>query len=845
MAAGPEPQHATTVIPLAVRVDARRRIVHVQSPALRRGQPQSRLRFLARAFACPLVQRVTVNARSGTAEISLLPVGAPLTSMVNELARAIRGEVAPIDAAVPRDCLDRARVTVERLGGRLITWRVGSARPDVLRLRHPRLRRDRVLARRLERMLVAIPGVKEVQLSSWTADLVVRFDQQRLDTETLLTVLQHAVDEQAGTPLAASPLEMANTSATLGVAALADFVVPALAPVSACLLVGNNLRTFAAVGGDIRRRRIGMPTLATAIILGTLATGQFLASGIMAWSYDFWKRRHRRDIEAERRLLLDDAIPLPACSSLSAGAGDGQVQPLEAFAVGDRLQLNTWDVVPVDGVVRSGGGVVDERCVRGIAGARRTIAGERLLAGTMLLGGELELEATAAAGDSKIARIAGILREATLHRPGRMAVTAQAERFAEEMAGPALATAGLGLLAGDVTTAVAILRPDYASGEAVAVSFEDLDAVACGLASGFLLSSPAAVDALAAAETLVVVEHEALSERCVELAAVETSLSEEREAVRWAASLARHLACERRTALAEAARARRCVLADPPVESFGGRDGLAITCRHGGRTFLLREPEAAVAGIPAGLTLEIDGVLVARFSFRESPRRRCRMVEELRELKSIRVILQAAGSAEDAAGVSGRYADLGFDEIRSGTDPEAVAATVRAIRRTGRRVAVAGPTDAIAAAAKLADVAIDLGIDGDMAAAAAAVGMVSLSGRLDTLATLVAAAGQRQARLATARRLSILPNLACVFGAFFLGFTSLVAAVVTNVGTLSIYNRSARQLHANRRQHWLQHRPTLPVRLRSMQPAVDARAAMPQAGGHDQPAATAADVRSR
>ncbi len=829
---------AAPPVPLAVRVDARRRLVQVQSPALRRGQAGSRLQFLARAFTCPFVQQVSINARAGTATISLMPTAGPLTTAVADLARAIRGEADGPALAVPRDCIDRAHVTVERLGGRLVTWRVGSDRPDVLRLRHPRLRRDRVLARRLERMLLAIPGVKDVQLTSWTADLVVRFDQQRLDTETLLTVLQHAVDEQAGTPLGASPLEMANTSATLGVAALADFVVPALAPVSACLLVGNNLRTFAAVGGDIRRRRIGMPTLATAIILGTLATGQFLASGIMAWSYDFWKRRHRRDIEAERRLLLDDAIPLPTCSRLSHADDGERVRPLESFAVGDRLTLTTWEVVPVDGVVAAGGGVIDERCVSGVAGGRVVGVGDRLFAGTMLIGGDIELEATAAAADSRISRIASVLGEATLHRPGRMAPTAQAERFAEEMAGPALATAGLGLLAGDVATAVAIMRPDYANGEAVAVSFEDLDAVASGLAAGFLISSAAAVDALAAADTLVVVEHEALTARGVDLVGVETSLRDEREAVRWAASLARHLACERRTALLEAARIRQCILVDPPVESFGDGAGLAIACRHGGRSFVLREAEPPAGGTVRSLTLEIDRVPVARFTFRESPRRRCRLVEQLRELKPMQTILHLAGLPGSLDGASGRFADLGFDEIRCGADAEAVAATVRAIHQTGRRVAVAGPTAAIAAAAKIADVAIDLGQDGEPTAPPAALGIVALSGRLDTLPTLVAAAGDRKARLVMARRLSVLPNLACVFGAFFLGFTSLIAAVVTNVGTVSIYNRSTRRLHANRRQHWLTHRPTLPVRLRSMQSAgaglTDEKAS---AGGGHRPAA--------
>ena len=103
---------------------------------------------------------------------------------------------------------------------------------------------------------------------------------------------------------------MAGTTATLGVAAATDLAVSALAPVSAVLLVGSNLRTLKAAAADLRQRRIGMPAVTTAIVIGTLATGQFLASGIMAWSFDFWRRRHRRDVEAERRLLIEEAVPL-------------------------------------------------------------------------------------------------------------------------------------------------------------------------------------------------------------------------------------------------------------------------------------------------------------------------------------------------------------------------------------------------------------------------------------------------------------------------------------------------------------------------------------------------------
>ena len=52
--------------------------------------------------------------------------------------------------------------------------------------------------RQLERMLLAIPWGKEWQLTSWTVELWVGFDQQRLDTETLLTDLARFRDIEIG-----------------------------------------------------------------------------------------------------------------------------------------------------------------------------------------------------------------------------------------------------------------------------------------------------------------------------------------------------------------------------------------------------------------------------------------------------------------------------------------------------------------------------------------------------------------------------------------------------------------------------------------------------------------------
>ena len=44
----------------------------------------------------------------------------------------------------------------------------------------------------------------------------------------------------------------------------------------------------------------------------------------------------------------------------------------------------------------------------------------------------------------------------------------------------------------------------------------------------------------------------------------------------------------------------------------------------------------------------------------------------------------------------------------------------------------------------------------------------------------------------------LVPNLACIAGAFFFGFTSMAAVVLTNLGTLAIYSGLPRRRKSTR-----------------------------------------------
>jgi len=102
------------------------------------------------------------------------------------------------------------------------------------------------------------------------------------------------------------PVSFALANASVGLAAVGEFAVPALLPASAVLLLASNVKTFREAGRALGRRELDLPVLSTAIVVATLSTGQFLAAALMSWTIKFWHRRYRTRLHEARRLLLPE-----------------------------------------------------------------------------------------------------------------------------------------------------------------------------------------------------------------------------------------------------------------------------------------------------------------------------------------------------------------------------------------------------------------------------------------------------------------------------------------------------------------------------------------------------------
>ncbi len=730
-------------------------------------------RFRARILTVQGVRSVFIDRALARAEIRHEFKESETPRFLGNLAAALREQPTPEPAAgAGRTCLE-----------------IVSDQPGRLHVRYPALRGDRALARHAERALSGTAGVFRASSGLWSSSLFVYYDPSGIAPERLVRLTEEALDAPSGWTGATSRLpatKLGPANVTVAIAALADTVAPGLIPICAVLLIGTNVRTFGEAWRQLSSKKSGLPVLYVTIVAATLVSGQFFASALMSWFFKFWRGRLPLELTCERRRLVDDSLPRPRLAALMTPDGTVVLVPVERLQLGDRVVVGPGETVPADGRLIEGGGIIDERSVRGLDGASRKRAGEVVLAGSTVLAGTIRIEVTRLGEHTRAAAIERALLAATSPAVGRTSLTQRAESFAETAVGPTLATAGLGLLVGDLAAASAILRPDYATGPGLAIPLETLRNAALCTRQGIVVRAPDVFERLAKVDMIVIDDNPTLWRSGLEVAQIQSSV-DETVVLRYAASAFRHLADERALALVAACRRRRIPLLNLPPVGFSP----GVTVLHSDRIVRVRDLGSSGEST-APLVVEINGTEIGRIGFDRSD-----ALEAADVLSRIRAITSAPIallSSRDGTQTSALARELNVDAHLGDCSPEDKARFLRNVRARGRRAAFIGDRHLAPRAATEAFLTIALMDDEDVHPESADV--LILQPRWERLVDLweIAHAGEGQAK--EVQKFIIVPNVVCVAGAFLFGFTGLAAVVISNLGTFSLYNRAVGGLRA-------------------------------------------------
>ena len=453
--------------------------------------------------------------------------------------------------------------------------------------------------------------------------------------------------------------------------------------------------------------------------------------------------RARRRTSSAIRELLSLAPPLARVVK------DGQERevPLEQVHAGDILRVRPGEKIAVDGKLTEGKSSVDESMISGEPIPVEKQPGDAVIGGTFNQTGSFLMVAEKVGQDTVLARIVNMVAEAQRSR-------APIQKLADQVSGyfvPAVVAVAV------VTFVVwAIARPEepalaYALVNAVAVliiacpcalglatPMSIMVGVGRGAREGVLIKDAAVLETLEKIDTVVVDKTGTLTEGRPKLTeCIAASGWSEEELLRLAAAVEQ--ASEHPLARAIVAGAKERGISLPAASGFQSITGGGVEAGVGGRQVLIGNrallAERGAAGLGSlderaaslqrqGRTVmfvavdrQFAGIVAVADPIKAST------AEAVRSLHGLGLkILMLTGDHEHTA--RGVAEQLGIDDFEAGVKPEQKHRRVEALRREGRKVAMAGDGINDAPALAAADVGIAMGTGTDVAIESAGVTLV-------------------------------------------------------------------------------------------------------------------------
>ena len=162
---------------------------------------------------------------------------------------------------------------------------------------------------------------------------------------------------------------------------------------------------------SIRNWSLDIDLLMTGGILGALAVNLPFEAATLAVLFSIAELLERYSMDRARGSLRE-LMELSPETATVLDDGQERVMPAEEVAVGDRVAVRPGEKVPVDGIIREGDSALDESPITGESVPADKGPGDEVYAGSLTEAGYLEIEATAPADESTIARVIELVEAA-------------------------------------------------------------------------------------------------------------------------------------------------------------------------------------------------------------------------------------------------------------------------------------------------------------------------------------------------------------------------------------------------------------------------------------------------
>ncbi len=394
---------------------------------------------------------------------------------------------------------------------------------------------------------------------------------------------------------------------------------------------------------------------------------------------------------------------------------------------GDTVVVHMGNVIPFDGEVSGGEGMVNQASLTGESLPVRREKGKTVYAGTVLEEGELEILVKAVSGSTRFEKIVTMIEDS---EKLKSALESKAEHLADRLVPYTLLGTGIvGLVTRNATKALSVLMVDFSCALKLAMPIAVLSAIREAGQHGITVKGGKYLEAVAEADTIVFDKTGTLTKAkpTVKEVVVFGDYPED-EALRIAACLEEHFPHSMAKAVVDAAKKRKLYheemhskveyIVAHGISSYIEDKKVVIGSSH----FVFEDEDCRIRQemqerfdtLPSEyshLYLAIDGELTAVICIEDPLREEAAdMVRMLKEEGLKKVVMMTGDSERTAASIAGR---VGVDEYYSEVLPEDKARFVEKEKEAGKKVIMIGDgiNDSPALSAADAGIAISDGAE--------------------------------------------------------------------------------------------------------------------------------------
>jgi Cd2+/Zn2+-exporting ATPase len=473
-----------------------------------------------------------------------------------------------------------------------------------------------------------------------------------------------------------------------------------------------------------------MNFLMSAALVAALLIGEAFEAATLAFLFSLAELLERFAVDRGRRSLAGLLELAPDTADRLLPDGTTETVPVERLQIGERVRIRPGDRVPADGLVVSGTSSVNEATITGESLPQVKQAGDPVFAGTINVDGALDIEVTADAAHSTLARIVELIRRAQAQRAP---VERFVERFARVYTPTVTALAVLVMVAPPLLAGlpplewfvrgVTLLVIACPCALVIATPVTVVSALTSAARNGVLIKGGEHLEALGAMRALAIDKTGTLTAGRLVVTDLQTNGGDRQHLLRMLASLEARSEHPVGEAIRRYAQAQG-VPPDTAVDGFTAVPGRGVRGQVAGVELVVGTEELVGATLAAQWRRAVEpGTLTAYFRAADGSQgaimlrdeirpTAARVVEQLHAL-GVRPVVMLTGDAAATAQVVGHT--VGVDEVRSRLLPEDKVNAVRELRERYGSVGMLGDGVNDAPALAAATVGLAMGAAGSPA----------------------------------------------------------------------------------------------------------------------------------